>query len=271
MPVELQHREEARDDDAGLRRAGDELPKAQRARRPQQRDDHGGLVADRHERRVQVVEPDVRDLLRGEGHQRDRGEVVLRERPDELGHGVPVLLVEAHRPHVPPVLTAQAPLEPRRHLLERPVLQQAGEEQVARLEEGDRFGIHELPLRQQPRDLHVEQRRRDDEELGCLFELLLGIETLQIRDELVGDLRQRDLGDVELVPAEERQQQVDRAVEPGERHAEARLGRGCLGRGCLRRPVPRRRSVVRRRRHGRPAPARDAGTPGPPRARGRTG
>ena len=56
--------------------------------------------------------------------------------------------------------------EPARGLLERAVLQQAGEEQVARLEQRDVLGVDELALRQQAGDLQVEQRRRDDEELA---------------------------------------------------------------------------------------------------------
>ena len=186
MPVQLEHGEKTRDDDAGLHRPGDQFAKTQAARRPQQGDDDRRLLADRDERRVQVVEPHVRDLFRGEGQQRDRGEVFFRQGPDELGHGPPVLLVEPHGAHVPAVFAAEAPLEPRRHLFERPVLQQPGEQQVARLEQGDRLGVDQLALRQQTRDLHVEQGRGDDEELGCLFELFVGVETFEVRDELVG-------------------------------------------------------------------------------------
>ena len=75
--------------------------------------------------------------------------------------------------------------EPGRHLFERAVLQQAGEQQVARLEQRDVLGVDELALRQQAGDLHVEQRRGDDEELGGLVELLVGVELAQVGDELV--------------------------------------------------------------------------------------
>ena len=77
---------------------------------------------------------------------------------------------------MPSVLALQASGEPRRDLLERAVLQQTREQQVARLEQRDRLGIDELALRQQARDLHVEQGRGDHEELGCLIELLVGPE-----------------------------------------------------------------------------------------------
>ena len=60
VPVQLEHGEEARDDDAGLLGAGDELAEGHRLAAAQQRDDVGGLLADADQRRVQVVEPDRR-------------------------------------------------------------------------------------------------------------------------------------------------------------------------------------------------------------------
>jgi hypothetical protein len=64
---------------------------------------------------------------------------------------------------------------------------------------------------------------------ACLFD---------VAEELVGDLRERYLGDVELVLCYEPQQQVERAFEVGQVHGEAagvpldtrrleRLGRRC--------------------------------------------
>jgi hypothetical protein len=43
-----------------------------------------------------------------------------------------------------------------------------------------------------------------------------------VGDELVGDRRQRDLGDVELVLADQLQQQVERPLEDVEAHRERR-------------------------------------------------
>ena len=74
------------------------------------------------------------------------------------------------------VLALQARREPRRHLFEGAVLQQPGEQQVARLEQRDGLGIDELALRQEAGDLHVEQGRGDHEEFGGLLQLLVGIE-----------------------------------------------------------------------------------------------
>jgi len=89
---------------------------------------------------------------------------------------------------VPRRLRLDALREPRRGLLEGPVLQQSREQEVARLEQRDVLGIHQLPLRQQSRDLEVEEGRRDDEELARLLELLRPVEVVQVGDELVGDL-----------------------------------------------------------------------------------
>ena len=54
-----------------------------------------------------------------------------------------------------------------------------------------------------------------------------------VGDELVGHLRQRDLGDVELAPADQAEQQVERALEVVQPHAERAVAR----------PVPRRRRL----------------------------
>src|ERR671920_1179823 len=68
---------------------------------------------------------------------------------------------------------------------------------------------------------------------------------LDVRDELVGDLRQRDLGDVELVLGDQLQEQVERALEVVEAHLEPR--RGVAGRGLLPCFLLGRHSSVNRR------------------------
>ena len=166
------------------------------------------------------------------------------------------------------LLALQALREPAgRDLLERAVLQQPREQQIPRLEQGHGLGVHELALRQEARDLHVEQRGRDHQELRRLVQLLAGRELAQIRDELVRHLRQRDLGDVQLALRDQVQQQVEGSVEVGQRDAEAGAVSG--GRGLVR--GSGRGPGLRRRRHARPAPAPGAGRPGPPDARARTG
>ena len=58
-------------------------------------------------------------------------------------------------------------------LLEGAVLQQPREQQVARLEQRQVLLVLDVGRRQQPDDLEVEQRRRDDQELRGLLELPL--------------------------------------------------------------------------------------------------
>ena len=64
-------------------------------------------------------------------------------------------------------------LQPGRHLLERPVRQQPGEQQVAGLEQREILVVLDVGGGQQRGDLHVEQRRRDDQELSRLAEVPL--------------------------------------------------------------------------------------------------
>ena len=69
VAVELQHGEESRDHDPRLGRTGDELPEVEGSGIPQQGDDDRRLLADADERRMQVVEADVADLLRRQRQQ----------------------------------------------------------------------------------------------------------------------------------------------------------------------------------------------------------
>ena len=81
-----------------------------------------------------------------------------------------------------------------------------------------------LGVRQQPRGLEVEQGGRDDEELRGLVEVGVVAERGEVGDEVVGDAVQRQLGDVELVLADELQEQVERAGEVVEADGEPRRG-----------------------------------------------
>ena len=130
------------------------------------------------------------------------------------------------------------------------VLQQPGEQQVARLEQREVLLVLDLGGRQQPGGLQVEQGRGDDEELGRLAEVPRRQRRRDVGDELVGDLRQRDLGDVELAPADQAEQQVERALEVGQPDAErAVVGAGV---GASAAPATARCSAPRSRRHPRP-------------------
>ena len=60
------------------------------------------------------------------------------------------------------------------HLLEGAVLQQPGEQQVARLEQGEVLLVLDVAVRQQPGRLEVEQGGRDDQERRRLVEVPVG-------------------------------------------------------------------------------------------------
>ena len=108
-------------------------------------------------------------------------------------------------------------------LLVGAVLQQPGEEQVAGLDEGEVLVVLRARRREQARGLEVEQGGGDEEELGGLAEVPVavgGLGRLDVGDELVGHLGQGDLGDVELVLADEAEQQVEGPREDVEVHLE---------------------------------------------------
>ena len=91
-------------------------------------------------------------------------------------------------------------------MLERPVLQQPGEQQVADFQQREIFLVVDLAGRQQPRGFEVEQRRRDDEECSGLVEPHLGTDGAGVGDEIIGDLVQRHLGHIEAVGENQLQQ-----------------------------------------------------------------
>ena len=104
-----------------------------------------------------------------------------------------------------PTLCGEGDGDPLADPLEGSVLQQPGEQQVAGFEQGEVFGVVHLALGQQPGGFEVEQGGGDHDELGGLFEIpptgpVLGLASLDVGQELVGDNAQRDLGDVEPVP-----------------------------------------------------------------------
>ena len=70
--------------------------------------------------------------------------------------------------------------------------------------------VFDLTLRQKSCRLEVEQGRRDDEELARLLEVPVRPLGPDVGDELVGDHRERDLGDVELVTRDQAQEQIER-------------------------------------------------------------
>ena len=111
-----------------------------------------------------------------------------------------------------------------RDVLERAVLQQPGEQQVANLEQRQVFFVVDLSGRQQPGRLEVEQRRGDHQERGGFLQVQLATDLAGVGDEVVGDLVQRHLGDVETMGEDQLQQQIERPLEVGQADLEAVLG-----------------------------------------------
>src|SRR5690606_7511523 len=153
---------------------------------------------------------------------------LLRPQPhDDLRQQSGESLLQADRAREPQRLGGEPLGQHAGDLFERLVLQQPREQQVARLEQGQVVLVLDLAPRQQPGCFQVEQSRRHDEELAGLVQIprLAGAGPGgDVGDELVGHLRQRDLGEVELVLGDQAQQQVERAFEVGQVHLERRNG-----------------------------------------------
>ena len=80
-------------------------------------------------------------------------------------------LLEPDRARVAPGLPRHPAVEDAGDLLERLVLQQPREQQVARLEQREVLLVLDVALRQQPRGLQVEQGRGDQQERRGLLEV----------------------------------------------------------------------------------------------------
>ena len=172
--------------------------------------------------RVQVGDAHGRRRLRRQHAGGQRGELLGRDAEQHLGHLLGEDRVGPGVAAVPQDGAGLALPQERRRLLVGPVLQQPREQQVAGLEQLQVVLVLHLGGRQQPGGLEVQQRRRDDEELAGLVQVQLVAEGPQVGDELVGDLREGDLGDVELVLADQLQEEVERPLEVGQPDGEAR-------------------------------------------------
>ena len=180
--------------------------------RAQPVDDERRLVADAHERSVQVADVDGRGRRPGSQRAgRELGELFGRHGPHELGQERRDVRLERRDAREPASLVSEPLGEHARELLVRAVLQEPDEEQVTRLEELEVVGVVDVPRRQEPGRLEVEQGRGDDEELARRVQVAVG--GPQVGDELVRHLRESDLGDVELVLRDEREQEVERSGE----------------------------------------------------------
>ena len=104
-------------------------------------------------------------------------------------------------------------------VLERLALQQPGQQQVPLLPEGQLLlDLDVIAAGQQPAGLQLEQHGRDEQELGGHLEVEGGPHLLEVGHVGVDDVRQRHLLQVDLLPGDEVQQQVERALEDGRAH-----------------------------------------------------
>ena len=95
-------------------------------------------------------------------------------------------------------------------LFEGPVLQEPGEEQVSGLEELEVGFLFVLIVGQESVGLERQEGGGHDNELRCAPQVPIGT---HVGDEVIGHLRQRQLGDVEALAGDEAQEQVERAFE----------------------------------------------------------
>lgn len=222
---------------------------------------------------MDVVDVDLRPGLGLHRLHRELGETLRAGTDDHLGQQLGEVRLQPDGTGTAPGLVGQPAAEDVRDALVGAVLQQPGEEQITGLQEREIGLVLHFGRGQQPGRLQIQQRRRDDQELRGLVQIPVRPHGPDVRHEFVGHLRQRDLGDVQLVLGDQLQKEVEGALEvlqpegeravagPGGRPA-GRGIRSVLGgaRGGVRGDVVRWRRHIRcHRPRGGPAPERSAG------------
>ena len=119
-------------------------------------------------------------------------------------------------------------------LLEGPVLQEPGEEQVTGLEQLEVGLLLVLVMGQKAVRLERQEGRGHDDKLRCAPQVPV---RAHVGDEVVGHLGQRQLGNVEPLAGNKAQKQVEGPLELGQRDTES--------------GQPGRRLLLRLRRHRR--------------------
>ena len=138
----------------------------------------------------------------GQGMQVEALEKLLQQHHPKLIYTIPNF-------HNPTGTLATA--EQRRGLLERAVVQQARVQEVPGLER-QLLQLGVVVARQEARGLEFQQRGRHHKERGRDLEVE-HLHPAQHREVVVGDPRQRDVVDIDLMPGDEVQQQVERSLE----------------------------------------------------------
>jgi hypothetical protein len=164
-------------------------------------------------------------LARGQHARGDPGELHRAQAEQDLGEQLGEPWLHRHPAREPPRGHRHPAGEHRGDLLVRAVLQQPGEQQVPGLQQGQVLLVLNFARGQQPGGLQVQQGRRHDQEVADLVQVPAAGPVPDVGDELVGDLGQSHLGDVQLVLGDQRQQQVEGALEHVQVHLEADRGR----------------------------------------------
>jgi hypothetical protein len=210
--VQLEQREEVHDDLDAVAAAARQLREARPAAGALELvDDHAGGLAHGHADRLDVRQVDRRLRLLGQRACRELRELGRGDGDRHLGHEPGEALLQGDGPRHVAHVGLEALGHEGRRLLERAVVQQPGVQQVAGLQ-GDLVQLGVVLARQQARRLQLDQGGGHHQELGRRVE----VDRVQVAQDgqvLVGDLRDRDVVDVDLVPRDELQQEVEGPLE----------------------------------------------------------
>src|SRR5690606_22939105 len=224
LPVQLQQCQEPGHHLQGGTAVTAERPEAGRAGTQQLLPQCGRMLPDADPFVVHVRGGDLRRPLRRQGPGGQGRQPVRPDPQHQVGQGLRVPRLQRDRPRPAGGARLHQPGQVGGGLLEGLVLQEPGEEQVSRLQQGQILLVLDRRGGQQPRGLQIQQGGGDHQELADLVQVPVVAHGPDVGEEVVGHLVQRDLGDVQLVLADQLQQQVEgpgEVVEPDREAATA--------------------------------------------------
>ena len=224
LSIQLQKGEEASHHNQQRVGVGHQRTERGRLRAPKAIHDHGSLLPHAHLWYVQMPQAHLLCLLGSQGQGCHRRELFGSQADQDFGKQRREVRFEGDAARDALAGVVHLIGQQAGHLLVCAVLKQAREQQVSSFQKGQILLVLYFPAGKQARRLQIQQRRRDNQKTGRLVQIPIRTLGLDVADELVGYLVQRQLGDLELVFRDQRQQEVEGAFEAADLHRETAPG-----------------------------------------------
>ncbi len=213
MLEELQHGQKPHDDFQPVDQARGERPEADGPDTGQLLDQFAYRVGDGSRHGADMVEIERRLGLGGEGPTTGVAQGLYVHARQQIGSEIDEAVLDTRHARVRPAGGIGTLAKHARRVLEGLALDQAGEQEVTLLEEGQLVvEVESVVDGEQPAGLQLDERGRDQQELGRDLEVaaLHSLELAQVR---VDDVRKRDVVQVDFLGQDQVQEKVEGPLE----------------------------------------------------------